>query len=276
MDSDHDYRLKGKDGWTKNEFQKIFPYSTLIWPLSEFSGKGAPTDLSAVHVVVRSPFDGLILEGIINKLARKNLAQYYEELEVHPYDSKYDSSLVEGLKGSLGLVGIGLHHYEQTIPDRVVLDLNTTKMSELKNILSDLQNAKNMIQDLTGTLGIATAGKDHNNKKIIQKTSWGKGWYDFIKSDRRHPRNVMSTIDKEIVSRLVEKYLEFIDPEFLAKDIDKVEFIFVSKLGGNTGDKILKKINQYKQKQTPISFSFGESEDLIRYNPKSYENDTFK
>ena len=78
MSSNHDYRLRDKDKWTKKEFEKIFSNSNLIWPSGGMGGKGAPTNLSRVYVEVRTPYDGILIEGMINKLARKNLSKFQD------------------------------------------------------------------------------------------------------------------------------------------------------------------------------------------------------
>ena len=60
MGSNHDYRLKDKDKWTKKEFEKIFSHSNLIWPSNTFGGRGSPTHLTRVYVEVRTPYDGSV------------------------------------------------------------------------------------------------------------------------------------------------------------------------------------------------------------------------
>ena len=140
MSSDHDYRLKENDKWTKTEFEKIFPRSNLIWPSNRFGVKNSPTNLVRVYVETRTPFDGIIMEGIINKLTGKKMVRFCE------------ATYAINLKGDER----GIMNRYNIVPDRVVIDLSTERMSTLKMIIDELQITKEKIVEFTSEREIET------------------------------------------------------------------------------------------------------------------------
>ena len=251
MDSSHDYRLKNKDKWTKKEFEKIFPHSNLIWPSDNLGIKNSPTYLTCVYVEVKTPYDGTILEGIINKLGRKNLAQFHEAVHVQ-FLSMEEALLFETFHGE--------------VPNRVLLDLDTSRMSELKEIINDLHNAKDKIQEFTEIKGIGTKNKLFQLRRRTSLTSAG-GFYGSEKgilASRYDVGNKLSEIyaRKNILS-VFEKYIEFVDPEYLTQDLDRVNRLFSAFMLDSIGRRVHDTFEEYRKKKDQENYRMHKNEDSM-------------
>ena len=223
MSSDYGYRLKEQDDWTKKEFQKIFPRSNLIWPSSRFTVKKSPTNPVRVYVETRTPFDGIIMEGIINKLTGRKWVWFYEA--AYSITLKRDERI-------FGLPDIA--------PDRIVIDLNTERMNVLKKIIARLQISKQKILELTSEKDIETRTKFFQARHPPASFYGGGSW--SLVDREKDIQNIPNTL------QLFQKYEEFVDPEYLNYDLDKVDQFFSSLSEKSIGICVREKISQYQEK----------------------------
>ena len=178
-----------------------------------------------------------VLEGMINKLGRKDLAQFYE--------STYVSHL------SLDESELFGKNFTDIVPDRVTLDLNTDKMSKLKEIINNLHNAKDMIQEFTGIKGVGTKSRLFQLRHTA--LSFAGGFYNtrkgMLNGGQYIGDKISDTYDRKNVAPLFEKYIEFVNPEYLTQDLDRVSRLFSVLVWDSIGMRINDSIAEYKKKK---------------------------